>query len=282
MRIEKAYFWPIWFYHDLTVKKPLINRSTLLLLGRANLDLWKALNIYDDFLDKEGCPSDLPDGNRSYRHFLAAYYELHLPPSFYIWFHKILDGVDEANQNETRHCRAMITKNKIDYPIRLPVWRNMERLADKSLALALGPIALLYISGLAKKQNNVRATLDFFRLALSAKQLADDAGDWQEDLEKGRLTPANSLVIKAARKRNLTLDVKRDSLTAHLLFATEASGPIARQISKLCRQARVAARHARLQPDGQLIKGLIRPLETAVEKAEEFRRMLASDSIKML
>jgi hypothetical protein len=283
MKVEKAYFWPSWFYHDLTAEKPAISRSTMSLLGKANLDLWKALNIYDDFLDNDGRPGDLPDGNRSYRYFLEAYYSLHLPHSFYIRFHKILDELDRYNRYETRRCRAaIIGGGQAGYPTRLPAWRDIRRLADKSLALALGPIALLHISRLANEPKRVEAALDFFRLALSAKQLADDSGDWQEDLEKGRLTPANALVIKAARKRKLILDLKSDPRTAHLLFAAEASGPIARQISGLCRQARTAAIRAELRPDGRLISNLIEPLELAVEKAEEFRRILANGSIKML
>ncbi len=286
-KIEKVYFWPTWFYHDRLEIKNKINKSVLSSLGRANLDLWQALNIYDDFLDQEGCPANLPLGNKHYRNFLTAYYELPLPAAFYNIFRQILDNLDRANRREVLHYRGHLKNEKITYPKRLPSWRNIENLSDKSLALALGAIALICLSGGHKKnqinnKNKIAATVNFFRQALTAKQLADDACDWREDLSKGRLTPANALIIKAARKKNLVLDFKKDSVQANLLFISEASLKISNQIYKSCQKARRAARQAGLKTDGYLIGNIIKPLERAVEETTEFRRLLATGLIKML
>lgn len=286
-KTEKICFWPAWFYHDLTGQKSPLRRSVLKILSQANLDLWRALNIYDDFLDQEGRPNDLPLGNWYYRHFLTAYYRLNLPVPFYQIMEKILDKLDKANRNETLYHRAIKQKNKLIFPSRLPGWKNIDWLADKSLALALGPIAILYLlkkekSDRQPNNRHIKATLDFFRFALTAKQLADDAGDWREDLAKGCLTPANTLIIRAAQKKNIKLDLRRDPETACLIFATEVSELISNRISKLGRQAKRAARRAGLKENGQLINNIIRPLEAAVEETNNFRRLLAGDPIKML
>jgi len=286
-KTKKICFWPAWFYHDLTGRKLPLSRSDLKILEQANLDLWRALNIYDDFLDQEGRPSDLPLGNGYYRRFLTAYYRLDLPIPFYQIMEKILDKLDKANRNETLYYRARKKKDELIFPSRLPGWKNIDGLADKSLALALSPIAILYLfkKGKSDKQPNdrrIKATLNFFRFALTAKQLADDAGDWREDLAKGRLTPANALIVRAAREKNIKLDLRHDPTTACLIFATEASRPISDRISELGRKAKKAAGRAGLKENGYLINNIIRPLEAAVEETNDFRRRLADERIKML
>ncbi len=83
MTLEKPYFWPEWFAAELDAgEKKKIKPKLILKLNRANLYLWRALNIYDDFLDGAGQAMRLPLANRYYRRFLEIYYRLNLKTDF--------------------------------------------------------------------------------------------------------------------------------------------------------------------------------------------------------
>lgn len=291
MKIEKSYFWPQWFSEALMADEQKTpggigrnikpsdrdkyndRRALILKLNRANLYLWRALNIYDDFLDNDGRPEKLPSANTYYRRFLEIYYRLNLRPDFYSLFNKILTDLDAANREETIREKIKIKQGVIVAPPRLPSC-NLTSLARKSLALGLGPIAILSFLGYTAKDRKIKATLNFFRYALAAKQLSDDATDWSADLKKGVMTAANVLVLQAAKKRRLVLDLNRRPEVAHLLFVTGGAEKLAKQISGLGRLAKTEAAKIGLGAQSRLIKELITPLENAVVETENFRRIL--------
>jgi hypothetical protein len=233
--------------------------------------LWRALNIYDDFLDGDGRSENLPTANSYYRRFLEIYYRLNLKSSFYCLFNKIIADLDEANRREVLYNKLKIKNGRIFIPRRLPNFPDLTKLSRKSLALGLNAIALLYISGAGKNSYKIRATLNFFRAALAAKQLADDAQDWLEDLEGGIITSANVLVLRAAKNHGLILNLRKNSKMAYLLFATEASAKLSIELGKLCQRAKSTAEKAGLNTQGPLIKNLINPLESGLREASEFR-----------
>ncbi|HBA36596.1 TPA: hypothetical protein DCZ15_01845 [Candidatus Falkowbacteria bacterium] len=272
---EKAYFWPEWFAAALPWhQRRLITPRLIAKLNRANLYLWRALNIYDDFLDGDGRPERLPRGNDYYRRFLDSYYRLNLRADFYLLFNRWLKDLDNCNRREILQNKITVDNGKINYSKNLPDFSDLKNPARKSLPLGLGPLAMLSVLGYSVNSPEAQQTVNFFRAACAAKQLSDDARNWREDLTDGRITAANVLVLRAAAERHLNLDLHQKSEIADLLFATQAAGEISENIRQLCRQARKAATKIGLSPDSRLITEILVPLESAVRKARQFHRLL--------
>ena len=68
MQSEKAYYWPTWLINSYNPSPKF--RTQKQFFGKTQINLWRALNIYDDFLDGEGKPTELPQGNFNFRIFL--------------------------------------------------------------------------------------------------------------------------------------------------------------------------------------------------------------------
>jgi hypothetical protein len=279
MKNEPAYFWPQWFLSGLNqtenkkIKAARINNALLTKLNRGQFYLWRALNIYDDFLDGDGERQKLPQANSYLRRFLEIYYRLNLPADFYYLFNKIMADLEAANRAEVLESRLKIKNGRVIIPGRLPRFKNLAGLARKSLALALGPLALLALLGCRANSKKMRAALNFWRYALAAKQLSDDARDWFEDLRVGAITAANVLVLEVAQKRRLILDLDKKPEIVYGLFAL-ATAEISGQIKNLCARAKKSACEADLNTNGRLLREIIGPLEKATEEADEFRKLL--------
>lgn len=277
MKTEKAYFWPQWFFDSLDkLDKQKVPALTIKNLCRANLYLWRALNLYDDFLDGDGLPKNLPLANNYYRKFLEIYYRLNLSDNFYKIFNRIVTDLDNANRAEVSAEKLKIKNGRIYYPRCLQTFNNLTPLSRKSLALCLGSIAILDIISRKEKRgsNNlpqIKATLSFFRHALAAKQLSDDSCDWLEDLKAGSITPANALILRAAKKKYLTLNFQKNLGILYQLFIDEASQKISDGIKALCSQARHEGLKMGLASKSPLIKNLIEPMESSVSRAEAAR-----------
>ncbi len=282
MSKENVYFWPQWTYQARQkIKNKLIPLTLIKKLNQGQIYLWRALNIYDDFLDGAGEAKKLPRANIYLRRYLKLYYTLNLPPDFYQRFNKIMTDLEKANQEEAREERLKIIKGRLYPPRVLPAFTNLDKLSQKSLALALGPLAIIYLQG-EKNKLRINSFLNFFRLALAAKQLADDAQDWLEDLSQGKITAVNALVLNAARRRKLNLNLEQKPEIFYLLFASDAADLIAKEIISLCSLARQEARQANLLANNKLIINIILPLEKAVAKSAKFRALFAKSGSKML
>lgn len=91
-----------------------------------------------------------------------------------------MNKMEIANIWEKRQCH--ISDFRIDITD-LPTYPANYR-ANKSLPHALGPITLLYQCGYTLRSNETQTLISFFQNYLHARQLNDDAHDWQFDLEK--------------------------------------------------------------------------------------------------
>lgn len=275
-KINPVFFWTDWFFASLSEKeKAKIKKARLKKLSRGQIYLWDALNIYDDILDGLGGASGaekLPLANNYFRRYLEIYYRLNLPASFYSLFNFLLADLEKSNREESKLKKLEIKDGVVDYKAKLPEFSDLKLLARKSLALSSSSLAVLYLAGNRKVLKKVPPLLDFFRYALAAKQLSDDAKDWPEDLENGALTYPISLILKTARKKKTKIDLKNKPEIAYLLFA-QIAPRIGRDIKYLCFQARREAKKAGLKENSPLLSNIIGPLEKAVEEARKFQRL---------
>jgi len=274
MKIEKIYYWPKWFKETLPKNEQAKLKPKLLTaLGQGQIYLWRALNIYDDFLDGAGEREKLPLANSYFRHYLEIYYRLDLPPDFYDLFEKVLSDLDRTNERETQEMKLKTKNSRLIIPKKLPSWPNLIKLSRKSLALALGPVALLSTLGNRIKSAKIQTTLSFFRSVLAAKQLADDSQDWLEDLRSGKITAANVLLLKLAKKDKIILNWERRPEIIYLLFA-QIAPLLIKNLKGLCLRARGEAKKLGWPENNKLIKEIILPLEKAAKKAAEFKNLL--------
>jgi len=57
----KAFCWPQWFNTSVADdSKIILPPQQIQQINQANLNIWDALNIFDDFLDQSGHAKDLP------------------------------------------------------------------------------------------------------------------------------------------------------------------------------------------------------------------------------
>lgn len=249
-------FWPIWLSLLLSPTEQTKIKRVLPILKRAQTNIWRALNIYDDFMDGDGQPKNLPLANRCFRNFLEAMYRLKLSTDFYLLADALFNKLDYMNIMETTH--------KYYKP------KGISSLSDKSLVLALAPLAILDIAGYKRSSQKVRSCLLFFKYCLAAKQLADDSLDWLEDLKCGSITFANKPILLHAKKLNIKLDLQKNTALANLLFYKYSSPLIISELKKLCRSARQSLAYISQNRRTKLIDELVLPHEIACKRAEQF------------
>jgi hypothetical protein len=179
---------PLCFNQSLTQPlapafRPFLNR-----LGVANLYGWAAYTIYDDFLDEEGAPALLPVALTALRYSLAAF-EQALPTDmdFRRLVRQTFDIIDGANAWEISHCRFQRSGQYIAVGS-LPDYGEVTDLANRSLGHSLTPLAVLKASGFSLKTKLSRGVHQAMIHYLTARQLNDDAHDWQTDLQNGQIT----------------------------------------------------------------------------------------------
>lgn len=164
-------------------------------VGCANLYGWIAYTIYDDFLDEEGKPALLPVANVCLRELTSIFQEGN-NPEFKHFFHSVMDRLEAANSWELAHCR-FTSGNLKDIEV---LSYDYERLADRSLGHVLAPLSLLFHTGFTEKDLEVSSLLIFFRHYLIARQLLDDAHDWENDLRRGQINAVAMLILSASKK----------------------------------------------------------------------------------
>ncbi|HVV67110.1 MAG TPA: hypothetical protein VHB72_03505 [Candidatus Saccharimonadales bacterium] len=175
---------------NTSLQKPLTktSRNFLLSLSLGNLYGWLAYTVYDDFIDEEGSPGLLPAANVTLRDSVNIFMEA-LPenPSFRTLVQSTFDTIDGANAWELAHCRFGLDGQTVIIG-NLPDFKDLSKLAERSLGHGLAPLAILAHAGHATTSMAFRQTKLAFNHYLIAKQLCDDMHDWQEDLQRGHCT----------------------------------------------------------------------------------------------
>lgn len=166
-----------------------ISEEFLISLGCASLYGWIAYTIYDDFYDEEGDPKLLSVANVALRTLTEII-------GLSTYSKKIIDLVDSANSWELKNARPKFEKGILLKDVSLPNDKNYKYLVNKSFAHSLGSAAIFFSLGYDENSNELKDLEKFFRSYIIAKQLNDDAHDWQEDFKAGHTTPVIVKLIK--------------------------------------------------------------------------------------
>ncbi len=224
-------------FDDLKVPpKPEI-KNGLKFLGAASLLFWTTANLQDDLSDEETTPKEyIPLSNICLRHALLLCNNFAIShPETNKQLNKLLQTVDETNLKEL--CS----------PKNIPSGELAP--ANKSLFLLAGP--LLLVSALTWSKTDQENFLNAGKYLLSAKQLADDVYDYQDDWKKGRRNFAHRHLTKLPTGTELPLYFQRQAW----------------RIKALCLKSRSLLKTVSALKTGNCFDDYLIPLEANCERA---------------
>ena len=261
------------YYFRKSLGKKTTNETIAIKLGAAGFYGWMAYTIYDDFFDDEGDPKVLSLANVCLRELVSIYNsEFSKDEKFLKFFRNIIDRIDAANFWETNNCRARISGSHLTIPNQLPEYGNMKRLADRSIGFALGPAAILYLHRGNIESAEIKRLVAFFENYIIARQLNDDAHDWEEDIKGGRLSPAVTSVLKKYAKQTGNKSVKEINLKEEIgelqkIFWHEVIQDICGKTLFHVKKARKHLRDITAMENKAAFEGMLASVENSAQKA---------------
>lgn len=204
-----------------------ISEETLAALGAASVYGWVAYTIYDDFLDAEAKIVTLPLANICLRELTVIFTQFHPEDAeFQKLFQRVLDQQEAANAWEVTHCRfnSALGWNAA----KTPDFGDLAMLAHRSLGHCLGCAAISLKLQYHPESQMVKNLEQFFQHYLIARQLNDDAHDWEADLARGQINAvgARLIVVSPSDRKKLfwteTIDWVCDTMRQHLTLAEAA------------------------------------------------------------
>jgi hypothetical protein len=118
----------------------------------------------------------------------------YLPPHQNFW----CGGEQLANKSPHLSSRSNASLNRPinSFHLRGKTTEHLKRCGDKSLGHALGPAAILFALGYKDNSKEVKSLMQFFRHYIIARQLNDDAHDWEDDLKKGQVNAVGARLLR--------------------------------------------------------------------------------------
>ena len=155
-------------------------------INRASIDGWAAYTFYDDLLDGEADIAALGAANMAMRRAVNGFLRAtNHADEFAAYVERAFVDMDSANTWELLNARN---------PKRAPDYSNLEKLANRSAGHILAYIGSLVIAGFALNGAEVQAFKQFMKHYIIAKQLCDDAHDWDQDLARGHMSVVASWI----------------------------------------------------------------------------------------
>ena len=186
--------------------------AVLVSLNQASLSGWASYSLFDDLFDGDSDVNQLAIAMLALRRTLF-YFNQALPSNnqFQQTVSQTLDQVDAANHWEQHQARAVKAAGRL-FITELPDYRDLQQLADRSIGHCLASLGILTVIGIRADSQDQLALRSFFRHYLIARQLHDDAHDWQADLANGHLSAVVCRLLRQYFDRTLhiTVELKAD------------------------------------------------------------------------
>jgi hypothetical protein len=268
------------YYLEKSLNGNVVNEDLISRLGVAGLYGWMAYTVYDDFLDNEGDPKLLPAANVCLRELTSIYAKnFSNDEKFMDFFEKIMDRIDSANAWETKNCRMRVEGDRVSILEKLPDYGKLEKLADRSIGHALGAAAVLYSHTKETESSEMENLMSFFENYIIARQLNDDAHDWEKDLKNGQISPAVVSVLKRYSKSNASkgkeLDLKKQLEQLRKIFWYDVIHEICDKALFHVREAEKDLENIKVIKDKAIFKGMLEAVKkSASEAITEQKEML--------
>ena len=243
---------PLFFRMSLGENGQNISNELVIRLSAANVFGWIAYTIYDDFLDGTGKTNLLSVANVALRSSFQLFSSV-LPAEtgFGEFVKKIFNVIDSANSWEIMKCRSMKS---------IPNYGDRSQLANKSLGHALGPMAIMFALGYSNNSPEVKKLMSFFKYFIIARQLNDDAHDWEDDLKHGHINAVGAMIFKTKRPTDPADELSKE-------FWHKTIVEVCDIIFASTKQARRDLKDLSLIQDKTIFEKLLAPIDAAAEKA---------------
>lgn len=265
----------LWFSWALDLGRRQVPRARLVRLALANLYGWMAYTTYDDFYDGQGKLEKLALANLCLRRLTEIFSTDVAEPTFGPIFTKIMDGIDSANRWETSQMTASPAAPLATWP-GLTVPYPTRQLSQKSLGHALAPIALT-LTRTGATLADAAVVTKFFQHYLTARQLNDDAHDWEQDLLAGRLTYTLKKIFSDLGRppgRNRTAEQLLPQLR-RVFWQKTVVGLMNESLRQLDQAASLLKRH-RLFIDPRPLVAILQPIRAASQKTVAEQQRMAT------
>ena len=264
---------PYFFKTALGKRAKNISDEKLIQLGLANLYGWTAYTIYDDFLDEEGRPELLSAANAFLRGLTTIFNNVVPPESgFPDFFSQTMDCLDNANTWEVNHCRIRSRGKQLNVPDTLPVYGDYTKLAERSLGHALTPIAILFLLGYKEKSEEIKKVSAFFKHYIIARQLNDDAHDWEKDLKRGQIDSVGADVLRKWKeatplKQQREADILKIMPDLQKIFWYDVIPEVCQTVLKRTELAEKSLKAISLISNPLVMTNLLKPVRYSAQKA---------------
>ena len=148
-------------------------------------------------------------------------------------------------------------------------------MAEKSLGHALGPAAILFSLGYSDKSSEVKSLMKFFKHYLIARQLNDDAHDWEKDLKMGHINAVGAAILKNIKTkehkdkgvvRGQLSNIKSNELFQRV-FWYEVVVDVCQTVLNNVQLARKALQQISIITDPRLFERILVKVEESAKKA---------------
>jgi hypothetical protein len=226
-------------------------------LGVANVLGWAAYTAYDDVLDGDAGGELVSPANAFLRRLSDVLTDV-LPEneSFQAWWRQVMDRVDEANAWELAFCRFAF-----DGILPKPDLSIADELffSERSLGHAIGPVAIMLQHGFELDSFETENVLELYRCYLTARQMHDDAHDWQEDFKKGQLNSASLRLLAKTSAQNFD-ELRIEFWTKGILEHSEA-------LNEVCHRGHEAIASCEAFETGEGLHRLFERIEAGTKDA---------------
>lgn len=169
--------------------KPALSDETITYLNLATLLGWIGFTLQDDIADRECSPIELPLATAAITAVHKIINQVLFGISDSTSIETILMRINEHLLRETTFYHLPIINNTITYSAEHITPTELVTSSQKSLGLAIGPIALCYLLPSEQRFQQASLITQWYELILTIKQTLDDMHDWYQDLERGFINP---------------------------------------------------------------------------------------------
>lgn len=179
----------------------------------------------------------------------------------------IIEQMNRANIWEKENLKKTVAGESILMDHLPPFW-DFTHLAQKSLGYVIASAGVIFLAG-RDSEENINTICKFFEHYIVARQLNDDAHDWEEDLRGGIINYASFLILKRFRQDIFPYQLKIENNIQELrkIFWNEVLSQVSSDILFHVDQAQKILYDMDFIKNKQMFFAMLEPSKKAAETA---------------
>lgn len=229
---------------------------------------WSVYSLLDDVIDTETPVETAVIVQTLNRYLEGKIYRIAQildKPEFLDYAHRVLNQVDAATYQE----KMLMSFPPKTQTIRLKKYTRFPKPSEKSIAHVLAPIGVMMDLGYQLEGQEIQQLIQFFTHFLNAKQMNDDAHDWEDDLGLGILNSASIDLVKYSNGK-----INRgNALQNYQTFWYQVMPKFERKILQELSHAEKIIQQMTFIDTPDFLKRLLTPLKKATQEASHQRKI---------